>query len=91
MASTIEMFLGTTALIVNSFVLIIMAFVNAVVLGPILSWAGSVVTGPQAVPMWGMTWLPVAIFGLLGIYEIVLVIAYFVITGRRGTVDDYLG
>ena len=88
MASTIEMFLGVIALIVNTFVMILMFFVGNVVIAPIVNWAGKAITGSSAIPMWDMTYIIPAIWGLLIAFEVVIIIAFFVITGRRTVVDD---
>jgi hypothetical protein len=89
MASTFEMFLALTALIVNTFVIIIMYFVGNMIIAPIVNWAGTAVTGPQAVPMWDMTYVIPAIWGLLICLEIVIIISFFIVTGRRAVIDDY--
>jgi hypothetical protein len=92
MASTMEMFFGTTALIVNTFVIIIMFFVSNIVLAPILNWySNSTITSASASVLapWDMTYIFPAIFGFLIIYEIVIVIVYFAIIGRKVEVDDY--
>ncbi|MCJ7723218.1 MAG: hypothetical protein MUP03_03705 [Anaerolineales bacterium] len=89
MASTYEMFLAVTALIVNTFLIIVMYFVGNVLLAPIVKWAGTAVTGPQQVPMWDATYIIPAIWGLLLACEVVIIISFFIVVGRRQVIDDY--
>jgi hypothetical protein len=89
MASSYEMFLAGTALLVNSFVIAIMYFVGNVIIAPIVSWAGTAITGPTAVPLWDMTYIQSFIWAFLLILEIVCVISFFIVTGRRQVIDDY--
>jgi hypothetical protein len=92
MASTLEMFFGTTALIVNTFVILILFFVSNSILGPVLNWySNSTLTQPSAAVLqpWDITWIFGFIFGLLIVYEVVIIIVYFAIVARRTDVDDY--
>jgi hypothetical protein len=89
MASSFEMFLAGTALIVNTFIILLMYFVGNMILAPIINWAGTAVTGPQAVPMWDMTYIVPSIWGILLALEVVCIISFFIVTGRRAVIDDY--
>jgi hypothetical protein len=89
MASSFEMFLAGTALIVNTFIILLMYFVGNMILAPIINWAGTAVTGPQAVPMWDMTYIVPSIWGILLALEVVCIISFFIVTGRRQVIDDY--
>jgi hypothetical protein len=89
MASSFEMFLAATALIVNTFIILLMYFVGNMILAPIINWAGTAVTGPQAVPMWDMTYIVPSIWGILLALEVVCIISFFIVTGRRQVIDDY--
>ena len=92
MASTLEMFFGTTALIVNTFVILVLFFVSNVVMAPILKWYTNSTLGSASAAVlqpWDITYIFSYIFGLLIIYEIVIVIVYFAIVGRRTEVDDF--
>jgi len=89
MASSFEMFLAATALIVNTFIILLMYFVGNMILAPIINWAGTAVTGPQAVPMWDMTYIVPSIWGILLALEVVCIISFFIVTGRRQVIDDF--
>ena len=89
MASSFEMFLATVALIVNTFVIILMYFVGNIVIAPIVNWAGTFITEPQAVPLWDMTYLIPTIWGILLSLEVVIIVSFFIVVGRRQVIDDY--
>jgi hypothetical protein len=89
MASSFEMFLAGTALIVNTFIILLMYFVGNMILAPIINWAGTAITGPQTVPMWDMTYIVPTIWGILLALEVVCIISFFIVTGRRQVIDDY--
>jgi hypothetical protein len=89
MASSFEMFLAGTALIVNTFIILLMYFVGNMILAPIINWAGTAVIGPQAVPMWDMTYIVPSIWGILLALEVVCIISFFIVTGRRQVIDDF--
>ena len=92
MASTVEMFFGTTALIVNTFVILILFFIYNVLLGPIINWySNSTLSSASAAVLhpWDLTYLFGYIVGLLLIYEVVIIVVYFAIVGRRTEVDDF--
>lgn len=90
MATTIEMYLAGLALIINTFVIGLMFFLGNTILAPFLDAMGKYVDSSQAIPMWDITYIIPAIWGLLGIMEIVILIAFFVVLARRTVVDDYL-
>ena len=90
MATTVEMFLSGLALIINTFIIGLLYFLGNAILSPILNAFGKYITGPQPVPMWDMTYIIPSMWGLLLIMEVIFVITFFVVIGRRVTVDDYL-
>ena len=90
MATTMEMFLASLALIINTFVIGLMYFLGNVILAPFLNAMEQYVNAEQVIPMWDMTYIIPSIWGLLLIMEIIIIIAFFVVIGRRVTIDDYL-
>jgi hypothetical protein len=88
MASTLEMFMAIIALIVNTFIILVMYFVGNVTLAPIFNWAANATTSAQIVPMYDISYIPSSIFGLLLIFEVVIIISFFVVAGRRVQYDD---
>jgi hypothetical protein len=82
MASTVEMFVAGTALIVNTIIIIVMYFINNAVLGPFLD-AVSKLGMKQVFPMSDMTWVFPYIFAMLLIFEIIIIIAFFAVLARR--------
>jgi len=90
MATTIEMFFESLALIINTFIIGLMYFLGNLILAPFLDAVGKYVNVNQTIPMWDMTYIIPAIWGLLLIMEIIIIIAFFVVIGRRVVVDDYL-
>lgn len=89
MASSLEMFMAGLALAVNTFVILVMFFLGNIMLAPIINRLEQLITGPQAIPMWDMTYIMPAIWAILLIMEIVIIIAFVVVAGRRVTVDDF--
>ena len=89
MATTTEMFIAGTALIINTFVILILFFVGNVVIGPIVYRLEQIVTGPQVIPMGDMTYLMPAIWAILLIMEVICLISFFIVAGRRTVVDDF--
>lgn len=89
MASTIEMFLAGLALIINTFIIALMYFLGNLILAPFLDAMAKYISPNQAIPMWDMTYIIPAIWGILLIMEIIIVISFFVVISRRVVVDDY--
>ena len=88
MASTVEKFLVGLALIVNTFVILVMYFVSNTILGPVFNFAGNFFANNQVYfAMTDISYIPSFIFGLLLVLEIVLVIGGAMVLGRR----DYAG
>jgi hypothetical protein len=90
MATTLEMFLASLALIINTFIIGLMYFLGNAILSPFLDAVGKYVDSSQAIPMWDMTYIIPAIWGILLIMEIIIIIAFFVVIARRTVVDDFL-
>ena len=89
MATTVEMFMAGLALSVNTFVILVLFFLGNVVLGPVIYRLEQLVTGPQVIPMWDMTYIIPSIWAILIIMEIICIIAFFVVSARRTVIDDY--
>ena len=91
MASTAEMFLAGMALLINTLLLLVFYFVFNTVLGPIYNFAGQFFAQntPVAVNMAEISYIPSAIFGLLLATEVVFIIAFVAVLGRREYVGDY--
>ena len=89
MASVLEWYFASIALVVNTFTILAMYFLGNVIIAPLLNALGVLVTKPQVVPMYDMTYLWPAIAGILLIEEIIIVIAYAIVASRRVVVDDY--
>ncbi len=89
MASTLQMYLAGLALIVNTFTIALMYFLGNVIMAPILTGLGKFITGPQAIPMYDISFIIAAIWAILLIMEIIIIVSFFVVVGRRVTVEDY--
>ena len=92
MATTMEMFVAGVALIVNTTACIAMYFIGNVILAPIVDWAEtSNLTRdmPAVLPISDMTYIYPAIWGLLLIMEVICVVGFFVVIGRRPTYEYY--
>ena len=89
MATTIEMYIAGLVLATNTFVILVLFFLGNVVIGPVIYRLEQIVTGPQAIPMWDMTYIIPAIWAILIIMEIICIIAFFVVAARRTVIDDY--
>lgn len=91
MATTVELFVASVALAVNSFVLIVMTFLGNLILAPIIGALEKIILGPQVVPMTDMGYIIPAIWAIILIMEIVCIIAFLAVVARRNTVEDYYG
>lgn len=89
MATTLQQFIAIVALIVNTFVILIMVFLGNVVVAPIIYRLEQIVTGPQTIPMWDMSYIVPSILAILIIDEIVIIIAYAIVSARTTVIDDY--
>jgi hypothetical protein len=89
MATTIEMFIAGLALAVNTFVILTLFFLGNIILAPIIYRLEQVVTGPQVIPMWDMSYIIPSIWAILIIMEIICIIAFFIVSARRTVIDDY--
>ena len=87
MGSTIQIYMAALALIVNTFLLIILTFVSNIVIAPILNALSKFVTGPQYVPMTDMTYIIGALWAIIAIMEIVLIISFLVVVSRNNEVS----
>lgn len=89
MASSIEVFLAWLALIINTMLIFIMYFVNNAFLGPFVSAIDQIsgkIGGPLSIGEF--TYIFPSIFGLLLIFEIVIIIAFIIVVGRRTTYEE---
>jgi len=89
MASTLEWYFASLALAVNTFTVLIMYFLGNLIVAPLLNALGPLVTTPQVVPMWDMSYLWPSIAAILFIEELIIIIAYAILVNRRNTYDDY--
>ena len=89
MATTIEMYLAGLVLATNTFVILVLFFLGNVVIGPVIYRLEQIVTGPQTIPMWDMTYILPSIWAILIIMEIICIIAFFVVAARRTVIDDF--
>jgi len=89
MATTIEMYLAGLVLATNTFVILVLFFLGNVVIGPVIYRLEQIVTGPQTIPMWDMTYIIPSIWAILIIMEIICIIAFFVVAARRTIIDDF--
>jgi hypothetical protein len=89
MGSTVEMMMASIALIVNTFCLLVMAFLGNLIIAPIFNGLEQFVVGPQAIP-WDMEWVIPMIWIILIILEIVCIVSFFIVSARRNVVgyDD---
>jgi uncharacterized protein HemY len=91
MASTIEMYIATLALILNSFLILVLFFLGNIILAPIFSQLEKMVVGPQTIQMTDIGYITPAIWAILLLMEIVCIIAFLATVARRDTVEDYYG
>jgi drug/metabolite transporter (DMT)-like permease len=90
MATTFEVMLAGLALILNTIVLLVMYFVGNTILGPVYDFAGSYFAeNPPIIPMTEISYMPSAIVGLLLILEVVFIISFAMVLGRRQTTGDW--
>lgn len=89
MATTLEMYIAGIALAVNTFTILVMFFLGNVVIAPIIYRLEQIVTGPQTIPMWDMTYLMPSLWAIMIIMEIIIIIAFFVVSARRTVIDDF--
>jgi len=89
MATTLQMYIAGLALIVNTFTIALMYFLGNVILAPILNGLGKYITGNQTIPMYDIGFIMPAIWAILLIMEIIIVVSFLVVVGRRVTVEDY--
>jgi hypothetical protein len=87
MGSTIQMFTAGIALVVNTFLIIIMTWMSNLILAPIMGAFSKIITSPQAVPMSDMTYITQVIWVILILMEIVCVISFIVVASRNNEVS----
>ena len=91
MATTIQMFLASTALATNTFLIMLFYFLSNAILGPIQDVVERFVSQyPQTFPIENTTYIIGSIWSILLLFEIVWIIAFVVVIGRRTDVDDYI-
>jgi hypothetical protein len=86
MGSTIQIFVAGIALVVNSFLILIMMFMSNLILAPIMSAFSKLVTSSQAIPMSDMTYIIQSIWIIMIIMEIVCVASFLVVISRNNEV-----
>jgi hypothetical protein len=91
MATTMEKFLATTALAINTFAILVMYFVSNSILGPIVDIVDRISGNyPQVFPVSDTTYIIGSIWTILFLFEIMCVIGFVVVVARRSVVDDYV-
>lgn len=91
MATTMEKFVATTALAINTFAILVMYFISNSILGPLIDIIDRLSSNyPQVFPMSDTTYLIGSIWTILFLFEIMCVIGFVVVIGRRTVVDDYV-
>ena len=91
MATTLEMFIATTALAVNTFIIMLFFFLGNAILAPLTDVVERFVTAsPQVFPIWDTTYLIGSIWSILILFEIVCIISFVIVAARRTVVDDYV-
>ncbi len=89
-ASTLEMFVAGIALMVNTISVLALYFIGDVILAPIVKWAEETnVTQSSIVPIGDMSYIFPAIWGILLVMEIICIVAFAVVIGRKTRYDDY--
>lgn len=89
MASTIEVFLAGLALIINTIAIFVMYFVNNAFLGPFVEAIDDLnakIGGPLQIGEF--TYLFPYVFGVLLIFEIIIIVAFIIVVGRRTYYED---
>ena len=90
MASSLEIFLGLLALIVDTLLILAFYFIYNTTFGPVLKFAGDYFArNPPAVSMAEISWVPSAIFAILLLLWFAIVISMVAILARRETVGGY--
>lgn len=88
MATTIQMFLASLALVINTLIIGLMYFLGNAILAPFLNAITKYADSTQPIPMSDMSYIIPAIWGILLIMEIIILISFFVVMGRSVVVDD---
>ena len=84
MATSAEISVAGIALLVNTFAIIVMYFIGNAILGPILAFASKFPIHPSLQQsMWETSYIYPAFFGLLFVFEIVIIISFVYMLGRR--------
>lgn len=84
MATSVEITVGGIALLTNTFAIIVCYFVSNAVLGPILAFASKYPIHPSLQSsMWETTYIYPTFFGLLLVFEVIIIISFVYILARR--------
>lgn len=84
MATTGEIMTGGILLLVNTFCIVVCYFVSNTVLGPILQMISTFPIADQLKPsFWEITYIFPFIFGLLLIFQVIIIISFVYILARR--------
>jgi hypothetical protein len=84
MATTAEITVAGIILFVNTFVIIVSYFIGNAILGPILSVVSQFPIHPALQSsMWEVTYIFPSFFGLLLVFEVVSIIGFAILLGRR--------
>lgn len=84
MATSVEISVGGIALLTNTFAIIVCYFVGNAILGPILAFASNYPIHPALqASMWETTYIYPTFFGLLLVFEVIIIISFVYILARR--------
>lgn len=84
MATTAQIMLAGLILFVNTFTIIVSFFIGNAIMGPILNVVSYFPIHPALQSsMWEITYIFPAFFGMLIIFEIISIIGFAVLLGRR--------
>ena len=84
MATSTEITVAGILLLTNTFIIIVMYFVSNAILGPILDFASKFPIHPALQEsMWETSYIYPVVFGILLIFEVIILISFVYMVGRR--------
>jgi hypothetical protein len=91
MANTLEILIASIALVTNSLIILAFFFLGNVMLAPIFNALERTAFGPQVIPITDMGYVVPSIWAILIIMEIVIIVAFVIVTARREAPEDLYG